>query len=311
MHVSLEKAASLLNEGDVVAVATETVYGLAASVHHQEAIDAIFSIKGRPANNPLIVHVSTPEQLLPYVNGLPPSFNALTEALWPGPLTIVLPVKENSLFPSICAGLPTAAFRVPAHPLARQLLNLTGPLVMPSANLSGRPSATSAAHVEVDFGPDFPVLDGGPCSCGLESTIIIYNDHTWKIIRLGALPVEAFQPILGYLPSVESAKNQKIPLCPGQLYRHYAPAAKLTLTSSFNPEMRGVVLGYSGRHYPEGLRLISLGSENRPEQVAESLYDALRLLDAESVEEAWVDIDVPSDGLWRTILERLNKAAAS
>ena len=309
MRLSTSEAAHLLNNSHVVAIPTETVYGLAASLRHLTAIENVFTLKGRPANNPLIIHLSHADQLSVYVHELPAGFELLAKAFWPGPMTLVLPIDENTIPEKVCAGLSTAAFRIPQHPVAREVIELTGPLVMPSANLSGRPSATSAGHVEEDFGIDFPVVDGGLCARGLESTILIYKDGRWCIIRQGALPAEAFQPVLGYLPTVEGV-NSKAPLCPGQLYRHYAPKARLHLIKDLSL-VDGVVLGYveHGHRYPSRASLVVLGSLAAPEQVAESLYKALRQLDTDGVSEAWVDIDVPEDGLWKTILERLTKAA--
>lgn len=304
MRISPDEAARLLANGHVVAVPTETVYGLAASLTQPKAVEAIFALKGRPANNPLIIHVASTSQLIPYVKSFPEGFERLAEAFWPGPMTIVLPVREEAVPEKVRAGLSTAAFRVPHHPLARELLQLAGPLVMPSANVSGRPSATSPEHVEGDFGIEFPVLDGGACERGLESTILIAKDGEWRVIRQGALPPEAFGEVLGYVPGVE-APNSKAPLCPGQLYRHYAPKAHLRLRDSFAEGMTGIVLGYSGRAYPPGLRVIALGTLSNAEEVAENLYRTLRLLDQEGIVEAWVDSDVPREGLWKTIIERL------
>jgi len=308
MRVSLQQATDLLNRGYVVAVPTETVYGLAASLHHPAAVEAIFTLKGRPSNNPLIIHIANVDQLIPFVQELPPNFPKLIEHFWPGPMTLVLPIDEKAVSTTIRAGLPNAAFRMPEHHLARALLAQTGPLVMPSANLSGKPSATSPEHVEADFGEDFPVLDGGNCTCGLESTILIYSEDMWRVIRLGAIPPEAFKEVLGYTPRVVK-HDAAAPLCPGQMYRHYAPKAELKLTTKFTEEMSGVVLGYTDRQYPAGLSFREFGSLNSPENVAENLYRSLRQLDADNIPIAWVDVNVPSDGLWGTILERLNKAS--
>lgn len=309
MYLSAPDAAALLREGRVVAIPTETVYGLAASLEQPSAVAEIFALKGRPANNPLIIHLASRDQINPFVDGLPEDFEALAQAFWPGPMTLVLDVKVDAIPEKVRAGLATAAFRVPQHPVAREVLQLSGPLVMPSANLSGRPSATMAKHVVEDFGADFPVVDGGACQRGLESTILIRQRGRWTIIRQGALSPEAFELVLGYLPAIQSA-NTKTPLCPGQLYRHYAPKAHLHLVKDMS-DARGVLIGYDERHYPAGCRVLSLGSLKHPEQVAESLYKTLRQLDEESVSEAYVDMDIPSDGLWKTIFERLAKAAQS
>lgn len=307
MKISLEKAADSLKSGQVAAVPTETVYGLAASLNSPSAIEKIFALKGRPLANPLIIHVADRQAIDPYVIEYPPQFELLADAFWSGPLTMILPV--NSAVPPLArAGLPTAGFRVPSLPLTQSLLRLTGPLVMPSANLSGRPSATSLAHIEEDFGAAFPVLDGGICQKGVESTILLYQEGEWVIVRLGALAPEAFKPVLGYDPSVIQKKTESKPLCPGQLYRHYAPRARLLLGAASDLNSAPFVIGFKERNYPQGKKVILLGSLNHPEEAAENLYNSLRQLDLEKAAEAWVDMDFPRHGLWQTIAERLMRA---
>lgn len=308
MRISLEQAATLLKAGNVVAVPTETVYGLAACLDNPLAIEKIFALKGRPRANPLIIHVADRKEIDRYAIDHPPFFEELAEAFWPGPLTLVVPV--NSSVPEIArAELPTAGFRIPSHNLTRSLLKMTGPLVMPSANLSGKPSATTPEHVEEDFGLEFPILDGGHCQKGVESSILIFDESEWVMGRLGAIAPEKFQTVLGYLPRIANQKNENKPLCPGQLFRHYSPKARLVsheplTTSPF-------VLGFKERTYPNGKRIILLGSLTNPEEVAENLYKALRQLDLENAAEAWVDMDFPRVGLWQTIAERLARASRS
>ena len=152
---------------------------------------------------------------------------------WPGPLTLVIPVKEGIIPETASAGLPTAAFRIPSHPIAREIIRQTTPLVMPSANLSGRPSATQASHLQEDFGPDLPYLNGGICDKGVESTILVYKDSRWQLGRLGAIPISKIETLLGY-PLAHIGEKEK-PLCPGQLYRHYSPNAVLKMTLFFCP----------------------------------------------------------------------------
>lgn len=309
MRITVENAIERLQAGQVVALPTETVYGLAAALKCPQAIAEIFALKGRPANNPLIVHVSAAEEIPAYVTELPADFPKLAKAFWPGPMTLVLPVRLDTVPENARAGLATAAFRVPDHAQTRAVLK-DGPVLMPSANLSGRPSATSADHVEVDFGEHFPVLDGGKCGKGLESTILLWNqqEKVWTIGRLGSLPPEVFLKVLGYRPEISKGGRQ--PVCPGQLYRHYAPKAHLTLVQSFSEEMKGVILGFEDRKYPHGCSLFSLGSSNDPEVAAQRLYALLRKLDQEGIAKAWVDINLPEDGLWLTLKERLIKAGA-
>lgn len=308
MHISLNKTIHLLETGHVVAVPTETVYGLAASLTQPTAILNIFSLKGRPSNNPLIIHVGSVEQIFYFTKQFPENFHQLAETFWPGPLTVVLKVETNLIPTSIRAGLPTAAFRIPNHPLTRELLQRVGPLVMPSANISGRPSATNPSHVESDFGKDFPVLDGGACQCGVESTILHQDGDRWEIIRQGALSADLFAPILGYIPEIHTIKPGAAPTCPGQMYRHYAPRAQLHLSNSLH-QCREVVVGFSDRVYPLASRLFCLGPSTDAHAVAENLYFILRQLDEEQVEKAWVDMHFPQVGLWLTLAERLKKAA--
>ena len=179
---------------------------------------------------------------------------------------------------------------------------------MPSANLSGCPSATRPEHVEEDFGQDFPVLDGGFSSKGVESTIILYEETEWVIGRLGALAPEQFQPILGYSPRLVKNVQGDRPLCPGQLLRHYAPRAHLFLGNPLDLDEAPFVLGFTERAYPADKRVIRWGSLKNPHEVAENLYHALRQLDQEGAQAAWIDMDFPREGLWQTLAERLLRA---
>jgi L-threonylcarbamoyladenylate synthase len=303
MRIDLDRAAALLKSG-VVAIPTETVYGLAASLHSPAAIEQLFVLKGRPRKNPLIIHVASLAEVKELATALPPDFEKLA-ALWPGPLTLILKADTKLIPSQVRAGLPTAAFRIPALPLARELLKKTGPLVAPSANLSGRPSSTEPKHVEEDFGKSFPVLDGGPCQKGLESTILSYGGPeahpAWRILRQGALPLETLTQVLGYPPEIVIPEAGQNPECPGQLFRHYAPKATLTLQG--NAE---VILGFKERTYD--LPVLLLGSLANAEEVAHNLYFVLRELDERGIQKARVDLDLPPHGLWLTLRERLLKA---
>jgi L-threonylcarbamoyladenylate synthase len=311
MRISLQESQRLLESGQVVSLPTETVYGLGALLKFPQAIDKVFSLKGRPNNNPLIIHLANSQLISSYAKNLPEKFKELTQAFWPGPMTLIIEIEQELIPIQARAGLPTAAFRVPNHPLTLQLLSNCGPLVMPSANLSGKPSATSPSHVENDFGLDFPVLDGGNCQSGLESTILMHQAGQWKIIRLGILEPEIFSHIIGYCPPIVRADKDLQPLCPGQLYRHYAPKAKLTLAKDFPPHTNEFVIGFGDASYPPSYKLLSLGFKIEPLRVAENLYRLLRQLDERGIEHAFVDMRFPDEGLWKTIAERLSKAANS
>lgn len=302
MRVTLEEAVRLLLQGEAVAIPTETVYGLAARYDDREAVKKVFALKKRPPANPLIIHLAESREVSRFVEALPEGVEALADAFWPGPLTLVLPIKTEAVPAVVRADLSTQAFRVPAHPLTRQLLTLTGPLVAPSANLSGRPSAVDPEHVEEDFGKAFPVLDGGRCGKGLESTILLFQHGVWMVGRLGSIPLEAFEKVLGYVPQL--AQGGERPLCPGQMFRHYAPKANL----SFHEDLSKApaIIGFKCRVYPQGVPLFLLGDA---EEAAFELYALLRELDRQGMKEAWIDAAVPKGGLWETVLERLRKAA--
>lgn len=299
--ISFSEAVQKLKSGEVVAVPTETVYGLAASIYHPQAIEKVYALKKRPLDNPLIIHVAHPSQV--ESKQLPPDFDKLTGAFWPGSLTLVLEVDESKIPFRARAGLPTAAFRLPNHSIAQELIAETGPLVMPSANLSGKPSATCAEHVEEDFASLVPVLDGGVCAQGVESTVLCFHEGAWEIIRLGCISAQSLQEVLGYAPKL-GRKGDK-PLCPGQMYKHYAPKAKLHLGGH-----GAALIGYQNRFYPPVERFYSLGTSEDPREVMQNLYRVLRQLDRDGVEEAFVDMDIPSDGLWETIQERFLRASS-
>lgn len=306
MRVSVDEAANILLRGENVAVPTETVYGLAALMDNVKGVDRIFALKRRPKENPLIIHIAGIETIEALTKEVPESFYALAKAFWPGPLALALPVDVAKVPDAVRAGLPTACFRMPSHPMALELIRKSGPLVMPSANLSGRPSPTSAAAVEEDFGDLVPVMDGGQCQKGVESTILIWQDERWRLGRLGALAVEEIAHLLGYHP--EGSQGKEKPFCPGQKWRHYAPKARL-LTSLPVPEEVEAVIGFDERSYPPGKLFFSLGSINDPEKAAFNLYEVLRKLDRQGIKSAFIDIDFPSTGLWRTLRERILKAA--
>lgn len=307
MIINLKKALKLISCGEVAALPTETVYGLAASLNAEEGIKKIFTLKSRPQGNPLIVHVSSMAQALSLVQELPPHFEELGAKFWPGALTLVAPAKESvSLLAR--AGLPTVAIRMPNHPLTLEIIRETGPIVAPSANLSGRPSSTSPKHVLEDFGDDFPVLDGGKCSIGIESTILIWNSCRWEIGRLGSIAPESIASCLPFEPALSKSNKTK---CPGSLYRHYSPKAKLIYGQKPYRGDSPVVLGFEGRRYPQAEKIFILGDLKKPETVMNNLYKVLRKLDTEGIKEAWVDADFSPTGILSTLAERLEKASRS
>lgn len=310
MRVTIAEAVSLLANSSPVAIPTETVWGLAARADDEEGIRRIFTLKNRPPSNPLIVHVDSKTSLEAYVNGLPDEALPLIDAFWPGGLTLVLPVKEGVLPKIARAGLPTAAFRMPDHETALTLIQQTGPLVAPSANKSGRPSATIPEHIEEDFGMDLPILNTPiPCRHGIESTILIWKASKWHLGRFGAISPCSIESIIGYLPLYHAEDR---PLCPGQMFRHYAPQARLTLKTTWEQEEAATfdaVLGFSDRSYLKAKAVLHLGPSTNPEPCMYRLYDLLRRLDQHKFSSVLVDIDVPPSPLWLALLDRLKKAS--
>lgn len=226
--MNLSEAANSLNNGKVVAFPTETVYGLGARWDYPKAIDQIFSLKGRPNDNPLIVHVSTREQLDLLVAEQSDLANAIIDHFWPGPVSIVFP-KKATVLDRITAGLSTVAVRMPNHPLALQLIDQTGPLVAPSANISGRPSPTKAAHVTNDFNCKVPVLDGGRCFGGLESTVLeMLDNNTIRILRPGLITEDMLIKTLDVVVTDKISESEKNKAnTPGMRYSHYKPDADI------------------------------------------------------------------------------------
>lgn len=310
MRVTLLQAAKILNHGDVVAIPTETVYGLAARLSDVQAVQKIFALKNRPQDNPLIVHLADVSDLSELVQKIPDSFQKILQ-FWPGPLTVVLPANTHLVPEIVRAGLDTVALRVPEKSVTRELIRLTGPLVAPSANLSGKPSATRMQHVEDDFGESFPVLDDGPCEKGVESTVIRLTEEGWTLLRHGALPEEALVAVLG---DADLTVSEKSPRSPGQKYRHYAPQCELILCHSrqelknqADSKTHDAILGFDDT-LDEGER-ISLGPRDQVDLCAGNLYAKLRLLDDRGCKRVLVDMDFEKSGLGKTLAERLTKAA--
>jgi L-threonylcarbamoyladenylate synthase len=313
MKVSVEKAVSLLYSSQPVAIPTETVWGLAARLPDETGIRKIFFLKGRPLQNPLIIHLFDPGFLFACCTQEPPGLRDLIRTFWPGGLTVVVPVQEHTV-PSLArSGLPTAAFRIPDHEETLRLIANTGPLVAPSANRSGSPSATTPEHIIKDFGIWLPILETTTyCRHGIESTILIWKEGAWQIGRLGAIGTDAIATVLGYEPALHVSRASA-PLCPGQMFRHYAPQAQLTLSSeAWREELSSQhdgVLGFSDRQYPGAHRVVTVGESTNPRKVATLLYSALRDLDHFQLHSVFVDMNVLSSVDWLAIHDRLAKAS--
>lgn len=296
------RAAELLRKGGLVAMPTETVYGLAADARKDLAVARIFEAKGRPRFNPLIVHVADVETAQRYVEWSDLA-DRLAAAFWPGALTLVLPLRADSgLSPLVTADLPTLAVRLPAHPLAQQLLRaFDGPLAAPSANPSGRISPTTAAHVQAGLsGRIEGILDGGACPVGVESTILGLFE-TPMLLRPGGLPQEALEACLGTPIALHQSGDPLI--APGQMTSHYAPGAKVRLnaTTATDSEM---LLGFG----PMDCTL-NLSKAGDLTEAAANLFHHLHELDRMAPDGIAV-APIPEQGLGRAINDRLRRAAA-
>lgn len=298
----LARAGEILQGGGLVAWPTETVYGLGADARDDRAVARIFEAKNRPTFNPLIVHVDSAEAAKAFVDWTDTA-DRLAHAFWPGPLTMVLPLRRDAgLSPLVSAGLPSVAVRVPAHPVGHAMLQaFGGPVAAPSANPSGRISPTTAAHVLSGLsGRIEAVVDGGACGVGLESTIIGLTDAP-VLLRPGGLPVEAIEACLG---APLALRAEQAPLsAPGQMASHYAPEASVRLNATtFEPDE--LVLGFS--EMPCDLNLSASGDLV---EAASNLFGHLHLLDA--MEGARIAVaPIPDTGLGRAINDRLRRAAA-
>lgn len=272
----------IINGGGVVAFPTETVYGLGASAWNPEAIKKIFEIKGRPADNPLIVHVSDVDMVADFAEMIPSEAKALMEAYWPGPLTMIFK-KKKQVLDIITAGLDTVAIRMPKHPIALALIRQAGPLVAPSANTSGKPSPTKPEHVLEDFGKDFPVIAGGNCDVGIESTVLDVSEKPYEIYRPGYINRHDIQKVIQaeITPYRFHSPDEK-PKSPGMKYTHYSPDAKVRWLKPDEAPSDSSTL-YLYHHVPEGISNNKhiVNYEDDFEQMTRELYDRFRQADKE------------------------------
>ncbi len=312
---NIEQAAALLKAGKLVAIPTETVYGLAANALNEQAVLKIFEAKNRPFFDPLIIHVHSIEAATQYAVFNDQRLLQLARRFWPGPLTLLLPKKE--MIPAIVtSGLDQVAVRVPDHVLSLSLLKaLDLPLAAPSANPFGYVSPTEPAHVEKQLGKKVDyILDGGPCSVGLESTIAGVEDGKVVIYRLGGLPLEAIENEIG---SIELKLNQSSnPVAPGQLKSHYAPKKPLFIGDiseliKSHPGKKITLLCFGDhKHQAENVVMLNLSPEKSLEEAALNLFRYLRLSD-ESDADIVICEKLPDEGLGRAINDRLTRASVS
>lgn len=307
----IHTAAAAIRAGALVAFPTETVYGLGANALDAEAVAKIFELKGRPRFDPLIVHVASAEELLPFVQQVPSGAKALMDRFWPGPLSVVLP--KNSIVPDIVtAGLPSVAVRCPAHEVARKLIEAAGvPIAAPSANLFCAVSPTTAQHVADQFGDQLPqILDGGPCCVGVESTVVSFLDEQPTLLRPGGITIEEIEEVIG---TIGRGKKAGVPaVAPGQLPRHYSPSTPLVLSTDATPPPSYSRVGLLSLGQPATTSQFAaievLSARECLREAATNLFAAMRRLDEQHL-DLIVARPVPETGLGLAIMDRLRRAA--
>lgn len=320
----LQTAADILAKGGLVAFPTETVYGLGANGLNEDAVRSIFAAKGRPSDNPLILHICDTEQLPQLAREIPDEAIKLALEFWPGPLTMVLP-KTDRVPDAVSGGLDTVAIRFPNNLIAREIIRRSGkPIAAPSANLSGSPSPTTAQHCIDDLmGRVDAIVDGGSCGVGLESTVISLATEVPTVLRPGGITVEQLRAVLGEVqvdPAVtEPMKDGQKAASPGMKYKHYAPKAKVILLDGDS----GAFANYVNTHKNDGVfalcfsedvpalevPVICYGGKDDADEQAHALFDALRRLDDEGAKEVYAHCPA-KDGVGLAVYNRLLRAAA-
>lgn len=311
----IDKAKRILEEGGLVAVPTETVYGLAGNALSGTVVSNIFCAKDRPSFDPLIVHISSFERAKKYVQEIPEPAKTLAEAFWPGPLTLLL--KKKSIIPDlVTSGLDTVAIRMPAHQLTQSLLaSVDFPLAAPSANPFGYVSPTTASHVNEQLGEKVDyILDGGACEVGIESTIVSFENETPKVLRLGGLSVEAIERVIGKVDIAIHSSSK--PGAPGMLKSHYSPRKPMVSIKDFKEQISSDMSGIGGLmfdHYFPGIHpknQFLLSANGDLNEAAKRLFTGLRLLDQREDINCIITDFVPNEGLGRAINDRLKRAIA-
>ena len=318
-------AANIIKNGGLVAIPTETVYGLGANGLDENAVQEIFRVKGRPQDNPLILHIAGPEDIERFCHGVPQAAYTLAEKFWPGPLTMVLPAKAN-VPRRTTGGLDTVGLRCPDCDVTRQIIRLAGvPIAAPSANISGKPSTTTAQHVLDDHNGKIPlIVDGGACRVGVESTIVDLTGQRPRLLRPGGIGPEALLEVLGDLVVDKAVTSQidqdEIVRAPGMKYRHYAPQEPVVIVSG----SREKAAAYIRAHFVPGDRVLcfeeelslyegcaplSYGREADVETLSAGLFAALRELDDARIHQVYARCPV-GGGVAYAVQNRLKKAAA-
>lgn len=322
---SVEEACRLIKSGDVVAVPTETVYGIAANAFDGEAIKKIFKAKGRPQDNPLIVHISDMDMLNDVVKSVPKDAYALADAFWPGPLTMIMP-KGDKVAEETCAGLDSVGVRMPSNPIAHEIILRSGlPFAAPSANISGRPSPTNAADVFFDMDGRLPlIIDGGECFAGVESTVVSLLGENPIVLRPGYITKEDMQAVLGKEVLLSAAITQGVKdgdevLSPGMKYKHYAPNAQVYIVDGDFDAFKAYVcakkgdgvfcLCFDGEEKELPVECVTYGKKERADEQAHNLFNALRRLDDKKASIVYARRPDKS-GVGLAVYNRLIRAAA-
>ncbi|MFC5541746.1 L-threonylcarbamoyladenylate synthase [Ureibacillus suwonensis] len=318
------QAVDLLNQGEVVAFPTETVYGLGAVATNEEAVKKIFEAKGRPSDNPLIVHIGTIEEVSAYVEEISEKAKKLMERFWPGPLTLILKAKPGVLAKNVTAGLSTVGIRMPDHEVALGLLRtLKKPLAAPSANRSGKPSPTKAEHVYEDLQGRIPlILDGGTTGIGIESTVLDVTVNPPVILRPGGVTKEMLEAEIGEViePTPKEQQLESAPKAPGMKYTHYAPEAPVYLIENDCKKIEQAIEELKKKGHKVALLAPShcaaasadyffpFGEEEDQQQMAAKLYDSLRACDKTDA-TIILATTTSTEGVGAAIMNRLYKAA--
>ncbi len=323
----LNEAAQVLRDGGTVAFPTETVYGLGANALDEEAIKKIFKAKGRPSDNPLIVHISRVEELNGLVKKIPSKAKILMEKFWPGPLTIIFE-KTDKIPYAITGGLETVAIRMPSHPIANELIHMAQvPVAAPSANISGKPSPTKGEHVIYDLnGKVDVIISGGSCDVGLESTVVDVTEEP-MILRPGGITKEQLEKVLGVIKvdkAIETGDTNMVPKAPGMKYTHYSPKADVVIIEGALDDMVDYIKKLKLQKEKEGLSVgimctdetkdfyegvcLSMGSRKDLSTIANHLFDILRKFDEKDIDIIFAE-SVEKKFLGHAVMNRMIKAA--
>lgn len=322
-HPQLVEAAKALKEDQVVAFPTETVYGLGANAYSTKAVEKIFQAKGRPSDNPLIIHIAEEKTLFDIAEEVPDSAMRLIQTFWPGPLTVILP-KKGPLSPLVTAGLNTVGIRMPAHPIALELIRLAGvPLAAPSANRSGKPSPTKGSHVLKDLEHRIAgIVDAGPTGVGVESTVVDCTTQPVTLLRPGGVTLSQLKAVLGEVDvDPHLSHNESAPKSPGMKYKHYAPEAPLILVKGKEElkahireaHKKGKKVGVltteeNKEEYTDADEIVLCGRRSDLFSVAQAVYDSLRQFDELKV-DLILSETFPQEGVGEAIMNRLFKAS--